>query len=287
MDRQKKILIFGGAWVSAMLLTWFLYARTVAPQQERHVRVVVATHDLPLGTLLRASDVRLVNYPQHDIPKGVILQTKDATNKVALVSLYANEPVLISKLSAPTSLEGFSSIIEPGYRAVSVPITDASGVAGLIQPNSKVDVLFTRTGSLAEAATSTILQDVKVISTGKLLAAGQVADPRAPKSQVVTLVLTPEDAQKLELAKSQGRISLSLRNPLDNSETQNSGPVTTEALDPGLSERLALAKRASRINPGAFDDLKKEPPKKKEPEKPPRVVVDVYRGDKHVQELFR
>ncbi len=228
-----------------------------------------------------------MNYPQHDIPKGVILQTKDATNKVALVSLYANEPVLISKLSAPTSLEGFSSIIEPGYRAVSVPITDASGVAGLIQPNSKVDVLFTRTGSLAEAATSTILQDVKVISTGKLLAAGQVADPRAPKSQVVTLVLTPEDAQKLELAKSQGRISLSLRNPLDNSETQNSGPVTTEALDPGLSERLALAKRASRINPGAFDDLKKEPPKKKEPEKPPRVVVDVYRGDKHVQELFR
>src|SRR5580658_5285139 len=104
MDRQKKILIFGGAWVSAMLLTWFLYARTVAPQQERHVRVVVATHDLPLGTLLRASDVRLVNYLEHDIPRGVILQTKDATNKVALVSLYSNEPVLLSKLSATTSL---------------------------------------------------------------------------------------------------------------------------------------------------------------------------------------
>jgi pilus assembly protein CpaB len=287
MDRQKKILIFGGAWVSAMLLTWFLYARTVAPQQERHVRVVVATHDLPLGTLLRASDVRLVNYLEHDIPRGVILQTKDATNKVALVSLYSNEPVLLSKLSAPTSLEGFSAIIEPGYRAVSVPITDASGVAGLIQPNSKVDVLFTRTGSLAEAATSTILQDVKVISTGKLLATGQVADPRAPKSQVVTLVLTPEDAQKLELAKSQGRISLSLRNPLDNSETKDSGPVTTDALDPGLSERLALAKRNGRmVDPRAFDDLKKAPPKK-DPEKAPRAIVDVYRGDKHVQEMFR
>ena len=284
MDRQKKILIFGGAWVSAMLLTWFLYARTVAPQQERQVRVVVATHDLPLGTLLRASDIRLVNYPAHDVPKGVIVQTKDAANRVALVPLYANEPVLLSKLSAPTSVEGFASIIPPGYRAVSVPITDATGVAGLVQPNSRVDVLFTRTGSLAEAATTTILQDVKVISTGKLLPAGQTADPRAPKSPTVTLVLTPEDAQKLELAKSQGRISLSLRNPLDNSEARESGPVTTEALDPGLAERLALAKRNNRN--GSFDELKKPAPRR-EPEKPPRVVVDVYRGDKHVQELFR
>jgi len=284
MDRRKKILIFGGAWVSAMLLTWFLYARTVAPHEERHVRIVVAAHDLPLGTLLRASDVRVVSYPGHDIPKGVIYQTKDATNKVALVSLYSNEPLLLSKLSAPTSLEGFSSIIPPGYRAVSVPITDASGVAGLIQPNSKVDVLFTRTGSVAEASTTTILQDVKVISTGKLLPAGQAPDPRAPKSPTVTLVLTPQDAQKLELAKNQGRISLSLRNPLDNSETADSGPVTTEALDPGLSDRLALARRNNR-NP-AFGELKKEPPKK-EIEKPPRVVVDVYHGDKHVQELFR
>src|SRR5580698_8720478 len=130
MDRQKKILIFGGAWVSAMLLTWFLYARTVAPQQERQVKVVVATRDLPLGTLLRASDLRLVNYPAHDVPRGVILQTKDATSKVALVPLYSNEPLLLSKLSGLTSVEGFASIIEPGFRAVSVPITDASGVAG-------------------------------------------------------------------------------------------------------------------------------------------------------------
>ena len=284
MDRQKKILIFGGAWVSAMLLTWFLYARTVAPQQERQVKVVVAVHDLPIGTLLRLSDLRLVNYPAHDVPRGVIVQAKDAASRVALVPLYANEPVLVSKLSSPTSLEGFASIIEPGYRAVSVPITDASGVAGLIQPNSKVDVLFTRTGSVAEAATTIILQNVKVISTGKLLPAGQAADPRAPKSPTVTLVLKPEDAQKLELAKNQGRISLSLRNPLDNSETAGGGPVTTDALDPGLAERMALARRNSRNSP--LDEFKREPPKK-EPEKPPRVVVDVYRGDKHVQELFR
>jgi len=286
MDRQKKLLIFGGAWISALLLTWFLYARTVAPQQERQVNVVVAARDLPLGTLLRASDVRLVKLPARDAPKGVILQTRDATSKVALVPLYANEPVLLSKLSAPTSVEGFASVIEPGYRAVSVTITDASGVAGLIQPNAKVDVLFTRTGNLAEAATTTILQDIKVISTGRLLPAGQTPDPRAPRSPTVTLVLKPEDAQKLELAKSQGRISLSLRNPLDPSQIADGGPVTAEALDPTLGDRIAQAKRNARPTP-AVEELKKEPPPKKEPEKPVRLVVDVYRGDKHVQELFR
>ena len=64
MDRQKKLLLFVAAWVSAGLLTWFLYAKTVAPQQERQVRVVVASHDLPLGTLLRQSDLKLITFPE-------------------------------------------------------------------------------------------------------------------------------------------------------------------------------------------------------------------------------
>ena len=74
--------------------------------------------------------------------------------------MNTNEPVLQSKLSDMTSVEGVASTIERGYRAVSVQITDVSGVAGLIQPGSHVDVLFTRPGSMAEATTSTILQNV-------------------------------------------------------------------------------------------------------------------------------
>ena len=153
-----------------------------------------------------------------------------------------------SGLSATTSTEGVSSTIEQGYRAVSVPITDVSGVAGLIQPNSKVDVLFTRPGSMAEAATSTILQNVKVLSTGRQAPTGQPADPRAPRSPVVTLVLSPGDAQKLELAKNQGKISLSLRNPLDATRSTETGPVTTDVLDPLISTRVARARRGGTAN---------------------------------------
>ncbi len=296
MDRQKKILIIGGAWVSAALLTWFLYAKTIAPQSEKHVRVVVAARDMPLGTLLKASDLRIVNYPERDVPKGVVFEAKDAVNRVLLFPLNSNEPVLMPKLSGTTTMEGVSSTIEPGYRAVSVQITDVSGVAGLIQSNSRVDVLFTRPGTMAEATTTTILQNVKVLSTGRLVPQGQALDPRTPRSPVVTLVLRPDDAQKLELAKNQGRISLSLRNPLDHTQATGGGPITTEALDPLINARLALAKKgrvgnASDLNdPKTWEQLtaatKKEEAPKKEPEKP-RVVIDVYRGDKHVQELFK
>jgi pilus assembly protein CpaB len=290
MDRQKKVLIFVGAWLSAGLLTWFLYAKTVTPQQEKQAAVLVATHDMPVGTLLRQTDLKKVNYPERSIPKGVLSDPKDAVNRVLLVPMTASEPVISTKLSAATTVEGMASTIDPGMRAVSVQITDATGVAGMVQPNSHVDVLFTRPGTMAEAVTSTILEDIKVLSTGKQLPTGTTPDPRAPRSPVVTLVMSPADAQKLELAKNQGKISLSLRNPLDAGKSTTPGPMTTDVLDPNQTQRILAARKLRSGKsldeiPKVFQDLK-TPPKKSEPEKP-RVIVDVYRGDKHVQESFK
>jgi pilus assembly protein CpaB len=242
---------------------------------------------MPIGTLLKKSDLKLVNYPEKDIPKGSIFQLAGAENRVLMTPLNTNEPVLQGKLSDMTTVEGVSSTIDRGYRAVSVQVTDVSGVAGLIQPGSHVDV----------------------ISTGRTVAVGQTLDPRAPKSPTVTLILLPEDAQKLELAKSQGKISLSLRNPLDGARSANTETITTEVLDPMISARLARARRGrttniSRANledPNVWQELtgEKKPVdpakaaaeeaarrKKAEAEKP-KIVVDVYRGDKHVQESFR
>jgi pilus assembly protein CpaB len=285
------LLLFGAAWLSAALLSWFLYAKTKAPQEEKKTLIVMAARDMPLGSLLRKGDIKLAAIPSRQIPKGSVLQERDALDRVLLYPISTNEPVLISKLSAATSTEGVSSTIERGYRAVSVQITDVTGVAGLIQPNSRVDVLFTRPGNMADAATSTILQNVRVLqSAGKTTQPGQAVDPRAPRSPVVTLVLKPADAQKLELAKNQGKISLALRNPLDNSPLSDGGPVTTDALDPEAAQ-LARAKkgRGSAADPKAWQDLvaqTKAAETKKAVEKP-RVVIDVYRGDKHVQELFQ
>ena len=309
MDRQKKLLLFGAAWLSALLLTWFYYSNAVAPRTEKTLKMVVARRDMPVGTLLKKTDLKLVDYPEKNVPKGSIFQIANAENRVLMVALNTNEPVIQHKLSDTTSVEGVASTIGVGKRAVSVQVTDVSGVAGLIQPGSRVDVLFTRPGTMAEATTSTILQNVRVISTGRIVAIGQTVDPRAPKSPTVTMEMTPEEAQKLELAKNQGKIGLSLRNPLDSAQTANPETVTTEVLDPMISARLARARRGRTTNiskanledPKVWQELtgEKKPVdplkaeaeeaarrKQAEPEKP-KIVVDVYRGDKHVQESFR
>lgn len=294
MDRRRILILFAVAWISAGLLTWFLYAKTYVPSAEKRTTVMAASHDLAVGTLIRKADIKRIAVLPRDLPHGGVLAEKDALDRVVLYPVSANEPLIAGELSLLSGAEGIPATIEPGHRAVSVQITDVSGVAGLIQPGAHVDVLFTRPGNMTEAITSTILQNVKVLAIGHTVQVGQTVDPKAPKVPVATLVVTPEEAQKLELAKNQGRISLSLRNPLDTSDAVDGTPVSTDVLDPTMTARLARARRLRNgpdlNDPKTFEEVsggpakaKKEPPP---PSPPPRVVVDVFHGDKHVQEVF-
>jgi pilus assembly protein CpaB len=302
MDRQKILMIFGVAWLSAALLTWIFISKTRGPKTEATRKAFAVVRDLPIGTRIKKTDLKQVDIRERDLPKGAILEDKDAIDRALLYPVSANEPLTLSKLASMSGAEGVPATIDRGMRAISVQVTDTSGVAGLIQPNSRVDVLFTRPGSMAEAVTSVILQNIKVLAIGRLVQVGQTLDPKAPRMPVATLVMAPEDAQKLELAKNQGKISLALRNPLDHESRAELQPVNTDVLDPMINARLARARHgrttsaASKIpnldDPKVWQELTvgKAAPrteeKKKEPEKP-RLVVDVFRGDKHVQESFR
>src|SRR5581483_449739 len=310
MDRQKVVLILGIALLSAAALTWFLYANTVLPKQEKRLVVYAAARDLPVGAQVRKTDLRRISLGTRDVPRGAVTTEKEALNRVVLYPVSANEPLLLSKLSGTTTAEGVAATIEAGYREVSVQITDVNAVSGLIQPGSHVDVLFTRPGSMAEAITSTILQNVRVLAIGRTLSVAPstaAADSKAPatKASAATLIVTPQEAQKLELAKNEGKISLTLRNPLDTAAADAGGPVTTEILDPVISARLARARRGRTTNihgnpnlddPKVWqeltgerklqDDKPKVVAEKKEPP-PPRAVIDVFRGNKHVQETFK
>ncbi len=292
MDRQKLLLIFGGAWISAALLVWFLWAQTKAPKTEKTVACVAATHDMPAGTRLKKTDVKLVRLPERGVPHTAVLDETSALDRVLLFPVNANETLTNSRLTSVSRAEGLASTIEPGMRAISVQINDASGVAGLIQPRSHVDVLFTRPGSMAEAVTTTILEDIVVLSVGRVTEVSQNAtvDPRAPRpqNQAATLLVTPDQARKIELAKNQGKVSLALRNPLDHSADAGHDATTAEA----LSVDVQRGKRniPNVRDPKVWAELTGPPPKpkeeKKEPPKP-RMVVDVFRGDKHVQEIFQ
>jgi pilus assembly protein CpaB len=299
MDRRRVLTIFGIAWLSAMALTWFLWAQLKGQGRERFVKVVAAARDMPAGTRLRKADLKTLDVLQKEVPRGVLMQVRDAEDRVLLYPVSANEVLNATRITSWTRVEGVPATIEPGKRAIAVPITDASGVAGLIQPHSRVDVLFTRSGTVAEVSTITILQDVEVLAVGRLTQVGQTVDPRAPRVPVATLLVTPEEARKLELAKNQGKISLALRNPLDRSLAADSAPITADALDPMVFARSARVRRGLPPLSGAkMPDVKDEaawreltgqkpPPPKPEPPPKPKHVVDVFRGDKHVQEIFQ
>ncbi|MEO8126843.1 MAG: Flp pilus assembly protein CpaB [Bryobacteraceae bacterium] len=298
MDRQKMLMIFAGAWVSAALLTWLVYAKAAGPRTEKLSDVIAAARDMPAGTRLKKTDLKKIKIAEKDMPRMAITDEGGALDQTLLHPINANETFARNKFASMGGAEGLSATIENGKRALSVPVTDATGAGGLIQPRSHVDVLFTRTGSMREALTTTILQDIIVLSIGRLTEAGQAVDARVtrPLTQAATLLVTPEEAKKLELAKNQGKISLALRNPLDKSVGESSEAATAETIDPEMF--AGSAKYARRMNMpnirdnGVWNQLTNGAPavkakeEKKEPPKP-RVVVDVYRGDKHVQEIFQ
>ncbi len=295
MDRQKLLILFGVALLCATGLTWFLYATTQAPRAEARTLVYAPVRDLPIGAIIHKTDLKQVSVLSRDLPKGALTSERQVVDRVVLYPFSANQPLIDNSLSRVGAPEGIPATIPEGHRAVSVQINDVSGVAGLILPGSRVDVLFTRPGTMAEAISSTILQNVKVLAMGKMTQAGQTMDPKAPKVPVATLVVTPEQAKVLELAKNQGKISLSLRNPLDGQADGDNSPISTDVLDPqagtrGGRNRRTIASARGLDDPSVWKELTapKPPPAapKKEVPAPPRAIVDVYRGDKHVQEVF-
>lgn len=328
MDRQKLIMIFGGAAVAAALLTWILYKSTVAPKGEVMVKVYAASGNFTAGTRLTKDRIRLISVPSRTAPVAAISDEQLVVDRVSMYPLAANEVLISTKLSGVTSAEGFAATITEGKRAVSVPFTDSTGAGGLIQPRSHVDVIFTKTGSMAEAVSTTIVEDVIVMSIGRVTEVPQSAPAVGDKSgsstptttistasstaqKSVVLLVTPEESRKLELGRNQGKISLALRNPQDKSRAEEIESVTAEALDPNVYYRMAMSKRGGSMPRGklpAGANLKNDkdwcklvgcesdpkpvvaPPLVVKPAKPeppkPRAVIDVFRGDKHVQETF-
>jgi pilus assembly protein CpaB len=325
MDRQKLLMIFGGAWLSAALLTWFLYSATTSSKQTKLVKVYAASRDLSAGTKLKKTDLKQIEVPERDAPKGVFTDEKALIERTLLFPVGANESLTQVKLASMGGIEGVSATIPPGKRAVSVQVTDSTSAAGLILPRSHVDVIFTRTGTMNEALSKVILEDVTVLSIGRVTelaatdpkaaaaAAATAPSTNSNTSRAVTLLVAATDAPKLELAKNNGKIGLVLRNPLDASMVAQEQPTYGDVLDPYLGARRQQMMKMNQgqnipgmgnlvndnkawnqmtgLNAQATSPAAKKAAEKKKKEeeaaaKPAPKVVDVFRGEKHVQEVF-
>jgi pilus assembly protein CpaB len=194
--------------------------------------VLVASRDIQIGTRVGDGDVKSVKFPSSDLPPGFYTGRSKVVGRGAILPISKGEFFLPNKLAAENSGTGLPSLIPPGMRAVSVRVNDVVSVAGFVIPGTRVDVLLTGTPPGGkEPVTTTVLENALVRAVGQRIE-GTSGDPQT--AAVITLLVSPEDAQKLTLATSEGRIQLSLRNLVD-SEQENLESVRNTALYRGAT----------------------------------------------------
>jgi len=237
------------------------------------VQVLVAADDIEAGSRLQDHDVRLVALPQSSAPPGAFVRVAQVRERGVILPISRGDFILPNKLAAANAGAGLPSMIPQGMRAVSVRVNDVVSVAGFVQPGTRVDVLATGNGSGNERQTTTVLENVAVIAVGRSL--DRNAPPDAQPAPVITLLVSPDDAQKLALASQEGRIQLALRNPLDTKKG-GIGATRTSALYPGGTPSPAETK------PKVHKVVAKVAP----PAPPPPYEVEMIRGSKRDETKF-
>jgi pilus assembly protein CpaB len=271
MNRTRLLMIGGlalalGAFVSVLV---YKNLQLKGTGSEAGIDVVVAANDIQVGSKVEEHDVRLAKLPVIDIPQGAYTKRSQVLGRGVVVPITRGEFVLPTKLAPENAGSGLPSLIPPGMRAVSVRVNEVVSVAGFVTPGTRVDVLLTGTpGGSGESQTITVLQNVAVIAAGHTLERTATGEPQ--NTPVITLLVSPDDAQRLTLASSEGRIQLILRNPLD---TRQDDLAASSAK--GLYKWTAPAATPPPVHP--------RPVKKKiepAPHVPSVFSIEVYQGDK-------
>jgi len=224
------------AGLAAMLASVMVYSALKRREAEvtqamaHNVEVVVSAYDLPLGTKIELGEVKLARWSADSIPDGAYTDPKQVIGSYVKNSMVANEPVVRSKLFTGDKTAGVMPLLIPfGMRAVSVPVDEVSDVAGFVLPHTRVDVLVaTQSGQGAERMFSkVILQNVEVLAVAQEVEQ-QKDEPTVVK--VVTLLVTPQEAERLSLAIRSGTLRLAMRNYNDNKIVLTSGSDVAQML---------------------------------------------------------
>lgn len=266
------------AIIASMVSTFgiykFLQAKKAELEKPKELTqdVVIATKDFSIGKMLEESDLRLSNWPKEIIPKGSYAETSPLIGRVVRAEIYEGEAILESKLAPVGSDGGFSSVIPPGMRAVTVSVNTYSGVSGFILPNTYVDVFVTvpSPSNKEESSTKIILENVKVLAVDQTFER-EGDDPVIVQS--VTLLVTPDEAEKLVLASTEGKLQLGLRNTADTSKKQTPGVQLRD-----LMSQTTTGRRVSR-SPG------RRTTRRAQPESSP-IVVEVIRSNERTEVKF-
>src|SRR5271170_7456762 len=272
MNRTRLLMIGILALALGALVSVSVYRNLLGrgPATEPGTDVVVAANDIQVGARIEEHDVRLVKYPASALPGGTPTKRSQVLGRGVILPIARGEFILPSKLAPENAGAGLPSLIPPGMRAVSVRVNEVVSVAGFVGPGTRVDILLTGTpNGSSESQTTTVLQNVAVIASGQRLERNAAGEPQ--NTPVITLLASPEDAERLTLASSEGKIQLSLRNPLDT----HRDPVDA-ANAKGLYKGGTPAAAPPRPTIRPVRQQKTEKP----PSSPSVLSVEVYKGDK-------
>ena len=240
--------------------------------------VVVAATDLELGAQLKADDLHVVEWPASSVPNGAFSTPDEIVGRGLVMPVIQNEPILPMKLAGKDAGSGLPVVIPEGKRAVSVRVNDVIGVAGYVLPGTHVDVLATATPTNSEVDTTTkvVLTNVQVLAAGtKMEQDTEQGKPMAVN--VVTLLVSPDEAERLTLGATQGKIQLALRNPLDKTEPETPGIRNAVLLGVASAAQAKRSGNASHSRPVATVAAA--------PTLEP--TVEMIRGDKRADEVVR
>ncbi len=247
--------------------------------------VVVAAADLSLGTELKKEDLAVVNFPVGQAPAGAFAKPADIIGRGVISPLVKNEPVLSAKLASKEAGAGLPPVIPDGMRAVSVRVNEVIGVAGYVLPGTRVDVVATAnpTNNSTDITSKVILANVQVLTAGTRMEQDQEKG-KPMQVTVVTLLVYPEQAERLALASTEGKIQLALRNPMDQSAPETPGIKPAVML--GLVAQKVPAK-AKSSQPGPKKAAAGTPVTNAAPVVVALPTVEIIRGDKRTAEVIK
>jgi pilus assembly protein CpaB len=293
--KPKQVFVIGAiAVLIAAIASYSLYSYLKGQESKMKEAVateniVVASQDLGVGAVINDTQVKMVGWPKASLPQGSFAATGQVVGRVALDKIAAGEPITAAKLVPAGGQPGILTYkIPEGHRAMTVAVDQVSGVAGFITPGNKVDVVLSVTPPGGKQPLSKIvLQDVPVLAIGQIISQ-EKKDEKPQVVPTVTMDVTPDDAEKLAVASTQGRLQLVLRRAGDATVVRTPGATVVKVLaSSGAPERIEVEHKGGHKRMIA----RRARPEKKAEVKAERdefINVTVIRGNqKPVEETFK
>src|SRR3984893_15747921 len=289
MNRRTRTLVVVGIAIGLASLASLGVYRAVQRIPAREVEIatthaVVAARSLTMGTLLTKDDVKLVGWPARTPLAGGFTSVDQVTNRGVMTALAENEPLTDGKLAPAGSGGGLPPSIPQGMRAISVKVNEVIGVAGFVAPGTNVDVVVTIRAGSEGSMSRVVVSNVQVVTVGTRSDQQNASakDSQRPASSVVTLMVTPDDAERIALASAEGQIILTLRNPLDTLPTTTEGTRMASLMGKTAPPPPVVRKAAASTRVQA-------PPPPLPPEEPAKRLyeVEAIRAAKRTEEIVR